>query len=72
MKYLITENKNSLVVFIDTFNLKTLCQMVDLIENELPDMVMEVTHNFKAKQGSIILKKESAEFIDKIKEIIDP
>lgn len=72
MKYLITEKPNSLVIFMDVFHLKTLCQIADLIEVEHPESVIEVTHNFNTKQGSIILKKESIEFIDEIKEIIDP
>jgi len=71
MKYFITEKNNSLVIFLDVFKMKTLCQIADLIENDHPGSVIEVTHNFVAKQGSIIMKKESAEFIDKIKELLD-
>ena len=71
MKYFITEKNNSLVIFLDVFKMKTLCQIADLIENDYPGSVIEVTHNFVAKQGRIILKKESAEFINKIMELLD-
>jgi len=71
MEYKIMEKANSLVVFIDVHNLKTICQIADLIENTHPGSVMEVTHNFVAKQGSIILKKESVEFIGEIKDLLD-
>jgi len=72
MKHYITEKQNSLVIFLDAYSVKTICQIADLINDTHPGIVMEVTHNFIAKQGSIILKRESAEFIDEIKEIIDP
>ena len=71
MKYLITEKPNSLVVFIEVFNLKTLCQIADFIEEKYPESVLEVTHNFKSKQGSIILKKNSDDAIEEIKNLLN-
>jgi len=72
MKHFFTEKTNCLIVFIDAFNMKTICQIADVIESKHPESVTEVTYNFKAKQGSIILKKDSIEFLDDIKDIIDP
>ena len=53
MKYKVMEKTNSLVIFIDVYNLKTLCQIADLINDTHPGSIMEVTHNFIAKQGNI-------------------
>ena len=70
MKYLITEKKYNLVIFIEAHNLNLICRIADLIEDTFPDSVIEVTHNRKAKQGSIIVKKGDADFIEKIKELL--
>jgi len=71
MKYLITEKQSSFVVFIEAGNLKTICAVVDSIENTYSEYVLEVTYNLKAKQGSIIIKKNYSGFADKIKELLE-
>jgi len=71
MKYFITEKPYCLVVFIEMYNLKTICQIADFIENKYPESVFEVTHNFKSKQGSIILKKDSDDAIEEIKNLLN-
>jgi len=71
MNYFIHEKENCIIIYIDISHLKILSQISDLIDDRFHGSVIEVTHNFVANQGSIILRKESAEYIDKIKELLD-
>ena len=70
MKYLITEKPDSMIVFIDLNNLRKISEVADFIDERFPGVVLEVIHNRMAKQGSIILKKENHEFMDKINQLL--
>jgi len=70
MKYLITEKPNSLIVFLESYSMKTITGIADLIEDTYPGSVIEVTHNFSAKQGTIILMKIAPDFEGKVKELL--
>jgi len=71
MKYFITEKTDILVIFIEVHNIQSISLIADMIDNDYPGSVLEITHNIIARQGSIILKKESIEYIEEIKKILN-
>ena len=71
MKYLITEKQNCIAVFIEAEKLESFCTIADFLEDTHSGCVLEVTHNFTAQQGSIILKKLFPDFPEKIKKLIE-
>ena len=71
MKPLIIEKQHSCVIFIETKAMTALCQIADAIEGVFPQIIIEVTHNTNAGQGSIILSRDSTEYIDQIRQLIN-
>jgi hypothetical protein len=71
MKHLITERQHSLTVFIESEKMKTVCQLADHIEDAYPGWVSEVTHNRNTRQGSIIVKKDNEDLLEKIEKLIN-
>lgn len=59
IKYLISEKQNSIVIYVDANTITEMSRIADLIDDNIPDTVVEVTHNRNAKQGSIILIKDT-------------
>lgn len=70
MKPLIIEKEGSIIIYLDAYTITTVDNIANLIDESFPECVIEIAHNRKTQQGSIILSKICSESIDKIKELL--
>jgi len=70
MDYKIIEKQYVNLIYFDSENIKTICEIADRIDENFRGMVMEVRHNRLVSQGVIFLRKESSNYLDKIEIII--